>query len=677
MSINLTDELLAKTKKGKIASAKQVFLEGDQENLQQIGDKTHQLENAIKDITVSGGASTANAVSYSNETSGMTAVTAQGAIDELASKKANSADVTSQMQTEQTRVNDELAKKFNSENIVQESGEYEDKVMSQKAVSTKLSDLSLTKAEYGASATIVSLKGNGKNWAISNTKDKFIFRKGRTYKISFQSDSLTFGGEESTQAFLQSSLYKLDGGNPSTNVGSLISLYYLLGSGTFKAKDVTVTPTEDCFLSVEGRWKESETLSVVIKGETLQSINDKIEGVGDRIEKNVLHRTYKQRMIALNLTFMHRSFDYEAPYYPPGNIPILAFMHISDLHGGVKQANDAIEILNTLCNGSENEGGNVRFLIATGDIKYDTAKDDFKYFTDAASLSKVPVFICAGNHDVGNTSLVKDCFTDSELYTNMYKPLITSWDLHSDASQGDSHPTGKNYYFKDFIPYKIRMIVLYEFESDFAAKEEDASKLKYNRGTRAFRQEQIDWLITSLKTTPAGYGVIIAKHQPEGVHDGLDTPFNSIYERKNHLSSYCGSNLIADIVKAFMDKTTINKSYTQTGGVVTELSVNADFSNINKDTEFICYLSGHTHRDYISFLRDFPNQLELTIGANNTGYNFGTDMLQVAGEYSEDVINIYGIDRNRGYVNIVRIGADISHSLQKRDIDSVSYRKEL
>lgn len=152
MSINLTDELLAKTKKGKIASAKQVFLEGDQEDLQQIGEKTHQLEDAIKDITATGGASTATAVSYNNETSGMTAVTAQGAIDELATKntsqdseiakKANLTEVTSQMQTEQTRVNTELAKKFNKDNIAQESGDAEDKVMSQKAVSIKLSELS-------------------------------------------------------------------------------------------------------------------------------------------------------------------------------------------------------------------------------------------------------------------------------------------------------------------------------------------------------------------------------------------------------------------------------------------------------------------------------------------------------------------------------------------------------
>lgn len=203
MSINLTDEIEVKTKKGKLGAAKQIFLDGDQENLQQIGDKTHQLENAVKDIAATGGASTANAVSYSNEASGITAVTAQGAIDELVTKnksqdaiiaekakksdvqtsvselkkndsalsaelakkanasdvtskfteeservngelakKANTADVTSQMQTEQSRVNTELAKKFNSENIAQESGDSEDKVMSQKAVSSKFNDIS-------------------------------------------------------------------------------------------------------------------------------------------------------------------------------------------------------------------------------------------------------------------------------------------------------------------------------------------------------------------------------------------------------------------------------------------------------------------------------------------------------------------------------------------------------
>jgi hypothetical protein len=130
MSINLTDELLAKTKKGKIASAKQVFLDGDQENLQQIGEKTHQLEDAIKDITVSGGASTANAVSYNNETSGMTAITAQGAIDELAAKN-KAQDAIIEAKAEKSEVATELDKKFDKDNIAHEFGDSKDKVVSQ------------------------------------------------------------------------------------------------------------------------------------------------------------------------------------------------------------------------------------------------------------------------------------------------------------------------------------------------------------------------------------------------------------------------------------------------------------------------------------------------------------------------------------------------------------------
>lgn len=133
MSINLTDELLAKTKKGKIASAKQVFLEGDQENLQHIGEKTHQLEDAFKDITVSGGASTANAVSYNNETSGMTAVTAQGAIDELATKN-KAQDAIIEAKADKSEVATELDKKFDKENIAQEFGDSKDKVVSQFAL---------------------------------------------------------------------------------------------------------------------------------------------------------------------------------------------------------------------------------------------------------------------------------------------------------------------------------------------------------------------------------------------------------------------------------------------------------------------------------------------------------------------------------------------------------------
>ena len=60
----------------------------------------------------------------------------------LLAEKANTADVNSKFTEEKKRVDAELAKKFDKESVAQESGKAEDKVMSQKAVSDKLSGLS-------------------------------------------------------------------------------------------------------------------------------------------------------------------------------------------------------------------------------------------------------------------------------------------------------------------------------------------------------------------------------------------------------------------------------------------------------------------------------------------------------------------------------------------------------
>lgn len=132
-NINLTAPIHAATTLGKAVAAREVFMDGDKETVQQIGDKTHQLEDAIKDISVSGGASAAVAVSYNNETSGMTAITAQGAIDELAAKN-KAQDSAIGTKAEKSEVATELDKKFDKENIAQEFGDSKDKVVSQFAL---------------------------------------------------------------------------------------------------------------------------------------------------------------------------------------------------------------------------------------------------------------------------------------------------------------------------------------------------------------------------------------------------------------------------------------------------------------------------------------------------------------------------------------------------------------
>lgn len=79
-------------------------------NIKLLQTRSTQMEESIKDIAASGGASQANAVTYDNTQSGLDSVTAQGAIDELQTKK------------------------FDKSNIAQELGDSEEKVVSQFAL---------------------------------------------------------------------------------------------------------------------------------------------------------------------------------------------------------------------------------------------------------------------------------------------------------------------------------------------------------------------------------------------------------------------------------------------------------------------------------------------------------------------------------------------------------------
>lgn len=89
---------------------KQQQITANDDDILLLQTRSTQMEEAIKGISASGGASQASAVTYENTESGLDSVTAQGAIDELANKK------------------------FNKENIAQELGDSEEKVVSQFAL---------------------------------------------------------------------------------------------------------------------------------------------------------------------------------------------------------------------------------------------------------------------------------------------------------------------------------------------------------------------------------------------------------------------------------------------------------------------------------------------------------------------------------------------------------------
>ena len=96
---------------------KQQQITANDEDISLLQTRSTQMEETIKGIATTGGASQATAVTYDNANSQLSSINIQSAVDELQGSKI---DKTS---------------------ILQESGDAEDKVMSQKAVSDKFSDL--------------------------------------------------------------------------------------------------------------------------------------------------------------------------------------------------------------------------------------------------------------------------------------------------------------------------------------------------------------------------------------------------------------------------------------------------------------------------------------------------------------------------------------------------------
>jgi hypothetical protein len=287
--------------------------------------------------------------------------------------------------------------------------------------------------------------------------------------------------------------------------------------------------------------------------------------------------------------------------------------------------------------------------------------------------------ITPGNHDVGNWATASGQYTTSEQFHNKFiSPVVSKWGLKTDGG-GTPYTNGKNYYFKDFTDQKIRFIVVDEYELPNQYNT-DGVTLFAGRGARWISQEQANWFINSLSTTPSGYGVIVAKHAPDGKRGEDANAFNSRYLKgKDHQQSYqyvggvSYTTFFADIVQSFIERTTINKTVNQSaGGIVSDIVITADFSGVN--SEFICYVSGHTHADGINYLKDYPKQLDLNINCNNTFYQHYSNLNLIDGTMYEDAINVYSVDRNRGVIHIVRIGGEYSADGDRRDLMTIKYR---
>lgn len=346
-----------------------------------------------------------------------------------------------------------------------------------------------------------------------------------------------------------------------------------------------------------------------------------------------------------------------------GMVKRFTFLHESDIHGDTARHNNIVDYLNYK--------QYIDALIVTGDIVMSDFTSDFTFFEETKEKISQDILPMLGNHDVGNNFLKSVCGTDLECYNRYIEPF----------EQYGIVTNGKNYWYKDYSNYKIRIIAIYEYDNE-DTNPDDSSRYRIQKGFKVFSQSQINWFISTLDNTPSDYHVIVLTHlspygdyiECEWVNDWTDS--TSRYTGGTVNQSYVIGNPIGDIVNAWIKGISINENYSFSGlaSYLTPIIANHNFSNRGQGI-FIGYFHGHYHRDGLCTLKDYPEQHAYRIVASAAHEQTirRTDLNRTQGTKSEDAFNIVSIDTVERMVYIVRVGANTTKFLEDRKMIKYSY----
>ena len=376
-----------------------------------------------------------------------------------------------------------------------------------------------------------------------------------------------------------------------------------------------------------------------------------------------------------------------------------------------------------------------------------------------------PWFVICGNHEVGaSCTLIHYTRTHKEVYDDIIKPVIENgWLKDGEYNNTAANYADRCYYFHDFDKTKVRLICLYEYGYPLELRENsywepvtydstlgliqpnttytyDANnpitlncggytghsfRLKATvkttnmphtnsganggtfpwykaRGARIFTKTQMDWLVATLNSTPAGYGVVIASHQPILRSVNLldkkfsvgGSPYNTYNPRVNGpaIDDYMDKDIIADIVNAWQNKTA---NFSEKVGVRTDhtlvrndadylntlvdgdyhyyYEVTANFSGRNNTAYFAGYISGHEHFDMVEQSKQYPTQFNVIPCCSGAAFRSGNDTANLV--YDTDSVaydNLTTFSCASGRIALARIGNTKTINGIDRDLEIIN-----
>lgn len=285
----------------------------------------------------------------------------------------------------------------------------------------------------------------------------------------------------------------------------------------------------------------------------------------------------------------------------------------SDIHGSAKNLSRILKSakaykdrLNCILNG----GDTVQYFNPAGLEWYNNQVQDFN----------IPVITAVGNHDAWTKDWTFD--TNENIYS-----LITSKvkeNVPSIVQPDNASGIFANYYYYDTD--KVRVIVLLS--------------MMYENNQPYFDDNQKNWLISVLADAKTNNkAIIIMNHCPLNPSDAEEIEC-SWTSKKTWKTGYMHMN---DTIPECVD------SFIKDGGT------------------FICYLCGHTHRDFVLQSITYPNQVcFVTMSAR---YEYVEDGWRSQDENNDDFdsYNYIGVDLNKSVIKIKRIGTNVNAWMQRRN----------
>lgn len=296
--------------------------------------------------------------------------------------------------------------------------------------------------------------------------------------------------------------------------------------------------------------------------------------------------------------------------------------HITDIHADVFRYGNFRQFVDT-------HKGLINVAVCTGDLVDLQRDEQWDAVNGVEGVTEILQVV--GNHDRGHQS-GDTLLTDEELV----------------AKFGITTNTGKMYYYRDFGDYRI--IVLNQFEADV-------------RNEYKYSEDELTWLLSTLDNSiTANKHVIIACHIADTFPVSNNTGFYQRYNRwlNNYPPMQSG---IEAVIDAFKRGTSVTAT-------VSGISISHTFS---ASGDFLCWMCGHYHGDYIGYSEMYPDQLYLmgNSGACTSPFkgNIGetnSDLARISGTPTEDCFNIYSFDLANRLVKVARIGANVNDMMIER-----------